>query len=764
MKPRSILRLALFALVVAFFTQHIFAPEALDALLPAPVHRAPAVQDQTAPLPDAPPNAPGQASAALHVVRIGVVRPALSPGAGAALLEQQRDYLGELSKYTGWDFNVIPVSPDDAADALATGKIDLLMPVEPHIEDAEHYVATKPLPLRDLVCFYRRPDDTRFGVSFESTNVAALDGTRVAVAGDRPDLLAAFHRFCAANGLRMTVVPYETDALAQGALMQGDVDLVLDTATSNTLGETLALAFDSTPTSIAARREDANLIAILDEASDTLDTEMPLTRDACKQAFEAATRRHITYFTPVEQSMIHHLPTLRVALAQDDPTIEISRELIETLCNDTGLSVEFVTAGNASEARAMLKNHTADLMPDIYTKSSRTSDFFFTNLLYEEDYILVGRTDATVPRVGTIAVPMTQTGFLEAVRQRFPGWNILPSTDEQHALAAVSNARADLALSSIVSMQATRNLMLYPNLVLVPSLNKIQIGTSLAIARHEPRLLQSILNKALLRLDPQEQQRILLKHEIHTPPHFSLAYFLAFYPLQTGLLLGGFFLSIALIFFLREIILRRRREAAARAALENYKYQSQTDPLTGLYNKAAMRQMIEHYLLEPPAPGHCHAFFMCDLDHFKAANDTCGHSFGDTILIGFAESLRTIVRSRELIGRFGGDEFVVFLKNGTPNAIPRIAEAIGRAATLVDERERTSNPEAQQHPERPLITVSIGVAVAEGTSEPYDAVFHKADTALYHVKANGRGAWRMYDETMEEKGETEKKNFADDGR
>ena len=126
--------------------------------------------------------------------------------------------------------------------------------------------------------------------------------------------------------------------------------------------------------------------------------------------------------------------------------------------------------------------------------------------------------------------------------------------------------------------------------------------------------------------------------------------------------------------------------------------------------------------------------------------------------------MRTIVRSRELIGRFGGDEFVVFLKNGTPNAIPRIAEAIGRAATLVDERERTSNPEAQQHPERPLITVSIGVAVATDTSEPYDAVFHEADTALYRRKANGRGAWRMYDATMEEKGETEKKNFADDGR
>ena len=68
-------------------------------------------------------------------------------------------------------------------------------------------------------------------------------------------------------------------------------------------------------------------------------------------------------------------------------------------------------------------------------------------------------------------------------------------------------------------MQATRNLILYPNLVLVPSENRILIGTSLAISSREPRLLQSVFNKALLRLDPQEKERILLKNEIRTPPH-----------------------------------------------------------------------------------------------------------------------------------------------------------------------------------------------------------------------------------------------------
>lgn len=121
-------------------------------------------------------------------------------------------------------------------------------------------------------------------------------------------------------------------------------------------------------------------------------------------------------------------------------------------------------------------------------------------------------------------------------------------------------------------MQATRNLILYPNLVLVPSENRILIGTSLAISSREPRLLQSVFNKALLRLDPQEKERILLKNEIRTPPHFSLSYFVTFYPLQTGLLMGGILLLICLAIFLRTTLDRRRIAAAQHAALEAYKY------------------------------------------------------------------------------------------------------------------------------------------------------------------------------------------------
>ena len=453
------------------------------------------------------------------------------------------------------------------------------------------------------------------------------------------------------------------------------------------------------------------------------------------------------------------LDGVRIGLPQSRPDL---LGPFEKFCKDNDLAVTPVPFATDPEAHAALADGTIDLLLDAATSSDEQESFVLAldsmpmgiAGLRQNSGLLGVINDANAaleaqsPRFSELARQQFEdrtrrlvTHFTPAEQQLIEH---LPTPDEQHALAAVSNGHTNLALSSVVSMQATRNLILYPNLVLVPSENRILIGTSLAISSREPRLLQSVFNKALLRLDPQEKERILLKNEIRTPPHFSLSYFVTFYPLQTGLLMGGILLLICLAIFLRTTLDRRRIAAAQHAALEAYKYKSQTDPLTGLYNKTATRELIEHYLLEPPAPGHCHAFFMMDLDHFKAANDLCGHDFGDEILISFAKSLHTIVRDRDLIGRFGGDEFVIFLKNCTRDAIPRIAGDINRAATLVDERSRMTNPDAQAHPERPLITVSIGIAIAASTHETYEEIFRKADHAVYRVKENGRGDWAIY--------------------
>lgn len=554
-------------------------------------------------------------------VRIGVVRPALAQDVASALFSQQTAYLIELSKYTDWDFDVIELSPEEVGDALLAGQIDLAMPMELHIHDTEHFASSRPTALRDLIGLYSRPGDDRFAAADQ--DLAVLESARIGLVESRPDLLAPFEKFCQDNDLAVTSVSFASDPEAHAALADGTIDLLLDAATASDEQESFVIALDSMPMAIAGLRQNSGLLGVIDDANAALEAQSPRFSELARQQFEDRTRRLVTHFTPAEQQLIESLPTLHVVLAQDDADITLDREILSAVCKSAGISIDFLTAANASEARTMVEDGKADLLLDIYTPNSDTTGLYYTDPVYTQEYILVGRDGAYVPKKGAIATPSLQPSFIDAVRQRFPDWTVLPTPDEQHALAAVSNGRTNLALSSVVSMQATRNLILYPNLVLVPSENRILIGTSLAI--------------------------------------FSLSYFVTFYPLQTGLLMGGILLLICLAIFLRT------------------------------------------------------------------------------------------TRDRDLIGRFGGDEFVIFLKNCTREAIPRIAGDLNRAATLVDERSRMTNPDAQAHPERPLITVSIGIAIAASTHETYEEIFRKADHAVYSVKENGRGNWAIYGEDKVQK-------------
>ena len=121
-----------------------------------------------------------------------------------------------------------------------------------------------------------------------------------------------------------------------------------------------------------------------------------------------------------------------------------------------------------------------------------------------------------------------------------------------------------------------------------------------------------------------------------------------------------------------------------------------------------------------------------DLDHFKSANDTYGHSFGDKVLVHLADKLRQCIRGGDIAARVGGDEFLIFLeyKDDIETVISRIFQSL-----------------CGQFEHFPL-SISMGVALTSAIPGGYDALFHAADAALYTVKRGGRGQYRFYDETM----------------
>ncbi|MBU3890664.1 GGDEF domain-containing protein [Methylosinus sporium] len=163
----------------------------------------------------------------------------------------------------------------------------------------------------------------------------------------------------------------------------------------------------------------------------------------------------------------------------------------------------------------------------------------------------------------------------------------------------------------------------------------------------------------------------------------------------------------------------------AQRAISEARRAAETDQLTGLLNRRGFDLACAPLLARVRAEGDPATVALVDLDHFKRINDRFGHAVGDEVLRYFAALLRLTTPEGALVGRLGGEEFVVFL-DGAPRAQGRrVAEMIRQAAAL------------HVTPRLPPITVSIGVAeIAE--DETFFQAMRRADEALYRAKTLGR--------------------------
>ena len=160
--------------------------------------------------------------------------------------------------------------------------------------------------------------------------------------------------------------------------------------------------------------------------------------------------------------------------------------------------------------------------------------------------------------------------------------------------------------------------------------------------------------------------------------------------------------------------------------------QKDTDAMTGLRNKGALTREIDEFLEDESTDKGL--LFIMDIDKFKSINDNYGHDVGDKVIIQFADYLLKRF-SDELTGRFGGDEFILFIRNtsdeGTAGKIAdEIIENISKVVELPDKGKNVST--------------SIGIATYKGVEKSYSEIFKKADIALYKAKADKDKRYYIY--------------------
>lgn len=161
--------------------------------------------------------------------------------------------------------------------------------------------------------------------------------------------------------------------------------------------------------------------------------------------------------------------------------------------------------------------------------------------------------------------------------------------------------------------------------------------------------------------------------------------------------------------------------------------QMQSDPLTGLYNKAATEEMISEQV-KGAEPGSSYAFLILDIDNFKHVNDTLGHSAGDFVISQFAQNIQSHFREGDIVGRIGGDEFAVFIPfTGMESLEKKVQQLVADLHTCITTEAGKCN-----------VSASVGIAIYPGSGMDFETLYKNADLALYKTKKREKNGYTVF--------------------
>ncbi|WP_417595969.1 diguanylate cyclase [Oceanospirillum sp.] len=160
-------------------------------------------------------------------------------------------------------------------------------------------------------------------------------------------------------------------------------------------------------------------------------------------------------------------------------------------------------------------------------------------------------------------------------------------------------------------------------------------------------------------------------------------------------------------------------------------HQSQTDTLTGLYNRRRMYRIAEQELARIQRNGGSMGLILIDLDHFKQINDTYGHPTGDAVLKAFSAMLIREIREIDIAVRMGGEEFAIIMPGCDKSSAHALAERIRKAAI------------ALKLPNSLRLTASFGASATQGLGDTFEQLFSRTDKLLYKAKIQGRNSTQV---------------------
>jgi len=280
-------------------------------------------------------------------------------------------------------------------------------------------------------------------------------------------------------------------------------------------------------------------------------------------------------------------------------------------------------------------------------------------------------------------------------------------------------AEEEIKLSEIIQKDKDKQELILIKAKLYSHTREIELEN----LREKTRLDQLELAKKNNEIEIAEKTRLITELQLTKNKYANIT---------LGLLLG---LSILLVVFIYRLFI------ASNKRNKELDYLAARDPLTHCYNR---RALFEHMYRDFEKSGllEQYCIIMVDIDHFKEVNDTYGHNMGDSVICGVAEILQACIGQKDIVSRFGGEEFCVYLHEATENEAVDIAESMRRQ--IEDSRFGEIS-----------VTCCFGVSSITFNAKSYLELINQADIALYQSKLLGRNKVTLWNNELDKKDNNE---------
>lgn len=391
----------------------------------------------------------------------------------------------------------------------------------------------------------------------------------------------------------------------------------------------------------------------------------------------------------------------------------IAADLLRLVAERAGIGLRLVWTRDWEESVAAARAGRCEMLSFLNQTPGRDEWLLFTDPLFLDTNAVITReehayVDDLAGLAGeTIALPRG-TSIEEWVRRDFPDLVVLTTESEAEAFALVSERKADLTIRSLtVAVYAIKKDGWF-NLKIAGQVPGYRNALRIGVRKDKPAL-RDALNRGVATLTPRDMREAANRHTA-----FSIKGGTDYTILRNVVIAFSLVLLTSLIWAFK-----------LKQVNERLRVLSETDPLTGLANRARLNEAVQAELERARRSGRPFAVILFDLDHFKAVNDDFGHLVGDRVLTDFSRILSTHIRRYDMAGRWGGEEFLILCPDTDAAS----------AATLAQRICQTVRGHAFETGRRQ--SVSAGVAACEEGSGPENLI-GRADQALYGAKEAGR--------------------------